>query len=138
MNINALMATIGQLHTDITTETEIIVTEIVIEIGIEIEEALTKGGELNNQPPNLLQHFNCSIYLDCVIIRYPPMGYPNNHYISHNNPPYYPPDGVPVTANSTSAPYRYPPGGSSDWSREREFEYRRDYDRRTTPPSGAS
>lgn len=49
MNINALMATIGQLHTDITTETEIIVTEIVIEIGIEIEEALTKEGELNNE-----------------------------------------------------------------------------------------
>lgn len=68
------------------------------------------------------------------------MGYPNNHY-NHmpHNIPYYPPDAAPpINANSGSAAaYRYPPGSStSDWGRERDFDYRRDY--RAPPPSGAS
>lgn len=67
------------------------------------------------------------------------MGYPSNHYISHNAP-YYPPDAVPLNANSSggATAYRYPPGSSSDWGRDRDFEYRREYDRRAPPPSGAS
>ncbi|XP_031638255.1 chromodomain-helicase-DNA-binding protein 1 isoform X2 [Contarinia nasturtii] len=73
----------------------------------------------------------------------PPMGYPSNHYISHNAP-YYPPDAASIPANSSNAaPYRYPPGNSSssEWrSREQEFDnYRREYDRRAPPPpSGTS
>lgn len=71
------------------------------------------------------------------------MGYPSNHYnhLPHNIP-YYPPDAVPPSnANSTNvAAYRYPPGSSSsDWGRERDFDYRdsrREY--RAPPPSGAS
>lgn len=61
------------------------------------------------------------------------MAYPNNHYgATHTgqHPPYYPPDG----GNAGAYRERYPPG-SSDWTREREFEYRRDYDRRAPPPS---
>lgn len=65
------------------------------------------------------------------------MGYPSNHYISHNAP-YYPPETGSIPANSSGAAYRYPPGSSSDWGRERDFDYRRDYDRRAPPPSGTS
>lgn len=73
-----------------------------------------------------------------AIYRYATMGYPSNHYISHNVP-YYPPEAVPINANSGPATaYRYPPGSSSDWGRERDFDYRRDYDRRAPPPSGTS
>lgn len=65
------------------------------------------------------------------------MGYSSNHYISHNVP-YFPPEGSAINATGSAAAYRYPPGSSSDWGRERDFEYRRDYDRRAPPPSGAS
>lgn len=64
------------------------------------------------------------------------MGYPSNHYVSHNAPYYH--EGAPISANSSNAAaYRYPPGNSSEWGRERDFEYRRsDIDRRAPPPSG--
>lgn len=134
------MATIEEHLTAITTETEqIIETEIVTET----EGASTKEGKLIH----LDEHFDdtsisnrcCFIpfYLIFINSRYPPMGYPN-HYISHNAP-YYPAEAGPANANSgNAAAYRYPPGSSSDWGRERDFEYRRDYDRRAPPPSGTS
>lgn len=65
------------------------------------------------------------------------MGYPSNHYISHNSS-YYPPDAsnvLPANANSSSSNVyreRYPSG--SDWNRDRDFEYRRDYERRNIQP----
>lgn len=66
------------------------------------------------------------------------MGYSSNHYISHN-PPYYPPETGPIPVNSSGAAYRYPSSNSgADWGRERDFDYRRDYDRRAPPPSGTS
>lgn len=69
-----------------------------------------------------------------------PVNYPaNNHYLPHAGP-YYP-DGGPMSANSSSGGYgreRYPSGGSNSGDWGRDFEYRREYDRRPQPPSGTS
>lgn len=64
------------------------------------------------------------------------MGYPSNHYASHTAP-YYHEAGSNNANSSNATAYRYPPGSSSEWSRDREFEYRRDIERRAPPPSGA-
>lgn len=69
------------------------------------------------------------------------MSYPSNHYASHtgHSAPYYHEPGANNANSSSAAAYRYPPGSSSsDWGREREFDYRRDIERRAPPPpSGA-
>lgn len=68
----------------------------------------------------------------------PPVGYPpKGHYMPPASASYYGP-GVDIHATGYRERYAPPPGSSLEWNRsDREYDYRRDYDRRPPPPANS-